>query len=308
MSERAFNILAVDWYDGGSSKGSDPNNNIPFGPLDVENLNFLDAQKSADNGIAAAATLAQRLNTVVGAALHPEKMMLIGHSNGSGFMASMALTLEKLRGEEVGELVALDAPTVTSAWGEVVSAAAAGIRTDNYYMPLAQLGLSLAGVIAGLGQRMIVSGPNVELTNFSLDATASQIDLGLAGVFEIGHFVVPDRYAKTGNADDNPNHEFPYGYWGFQESAYANGSSDVSDSFPYWSETVAPGYFVKSTSPELTEGGLLIATETLFDAAKKTATSIVDTVRGSIAQAWKGAGRGTGGRPMGFGIGKPDAL
>ena len=119
---KTFNILAVDWYDSGSAKGSDPNDTLPDWNALYEFVNVGDAQNSAANAIAAAEVLAHRLSTVVGAAnLHPENMMLIGHSNGAGFMASMSLKFLEERSRNVAELVALDAPTFTRAWGEVVS-------------------------------------------------------------------------------------------------------------------------------------------------------------------------------------------
>ncbi|MEX0938607.1 MAG: hypothetical protein WDZ59_12170 [Pirellulales bacterium] len=275
-----FNLLAVDWYDDGTSRGSNPDNSNVLNPFD--------AQKSANNGIAAAKAIAERLNDVLGVNLHPDNMMLIGHSNGAGFMASMALTFLQLRGEKIAELTALDAPTLTSAWGEVVSAAAAGIRTSNYYMPLAQPGLPCACQFFGFGQRMAVPGPNVELTNFRLDATASLTDLGLAGIFEIGHFVVPDRYVATAYKDSTSENVFPDGYWGFQESAYVQGGPIPSDSHIFWTETNYAGFFDAPAISQLSVLELLDATRPILDFSIKTSTSIIEAVSGSVVQAWKG--------------------
>ncbi len=265
---QTFNILAVDWYNDGLGNGSDPNDTITL----LDSLNIGDAQKSATNGIEAATVLAGRLISVVGAAgkLHPEEMMLIGHSNGAGFMASMALTL-KAAGHSVAELVALDAPTITASWGEVLSAAGEGIPTENYYMPLA--------APLGFGQCMFLLGE--EILNFSLDTTASWVD----GVVNIGHLIVPARYAKTADAE---NHVFP---WGFQTSAFINGGESLFDAFPFWQEKTIPGHFVPEISPELTEGGLIMATETAFDVVVETAKSIWDTgvlVADGLADALKG--------------------
>src|SRR5205814_995526 len=101
-----FNILAVDWHDGGRPLGSDPNG-LDL-PADIAGDAVKDAQQSALNGIHAAVPLADKLFT---AGAQPESLFLIGHSNGAGFMASLAAELSrKTNGRKVAELDALDAP------------------------------------------------------------------------------------------------------------------------------------------------------------------------------------------------------
>ncbi len=265
--DEQYNLLAIDWYDGGSSRGSDPNNKAPA----IE-VNLGDARDSSENGIKAAKVLAELLITAVGAVrLHPEQMMLIGHSNGAGFMASMALTLGKALGKNVAELVALDAPFLTSALDEVRSAVAEGIRTSNYYMPLSA---------RGFGWPLFVSGQDI--FNFKLDGDASKAD----GVFDIGHGIVAKRYAKT--ADDLNNHDYP---WGFQESAFVNGGETPYDGFPFWSETLVPGVFVPVSLPELSAEDVVTLTQKAWDTVKKTTRSIWDAgvrVAENVAESLKG--------------------
>ena len=45
--------------------------------------------------------------------------MLIGHSNGTGFVASLAIELKNKTGENVSEMDTRDVPAATAAWGEV---------------------------------------------------------------------------------------------------------------------------------------------------------------------------------------------
>ena len=149
-------------------------------------------------------------------------------------------------------------------------------------MPLAQGGLSTLTGQLGFGQRIFVQGG--EVFNFSLDATATLLDLG--GKWGIGHSEVPERYAETADTLNNPQHP-----WGFQESAFVNGGNSPFDSSPFWSETVVPGWFVPVILPELTEGGLVIATQTALDTIRKTTRSIWDAsvrVAQNIDQALKG--------------------
>ena len=124
----AYNILAVDWYDNGQNDGSDPENialnsqTIAQALADKTRFNALvaDARQSAQNGIGAAAALADRLVSEVGQnIINPQDMMLIGHSNGAGFVASLAIELKNKTGENVSEMDTLDAPAATAAWGEV---------------------------------------------------------------------------------------------------------------------------------------------------------------------------------------------
>jgi hypothetical protein len=172
-------------------------------------------------------------------------------------MAAMAMALRAGTGKNVAELAALDAPVETLAWQEVYCAAAAGIQTSNYYMPLAQ---------GGFGRRMFIPG-NENIFNFRLNGTASVLD----GVVKVGHSTVPLRYAKTA---DNSSHLFP---WGFQESAFIDETSSF-DYCQFWKETDVRGYFLPDVvASTVNSVDVVEATQTAWDAIKSTAHSVWDT-------------------------------
>ena len=86
------------------------------GTLSIEFVaSLLDARHSADNGIQAAIPLAKKL---ICAGAIPSKMTLVGHSNGAGFMASLAqgLWTGNEPHQKVSRLSSLDAPKLTIAW------------------------------------------------------------------------------------------------------------------------------------------------------------------------------------------------
>ncbi len=272
---KAFNILAVDWYDGGSSKGSDPNNNS-------SDISPADAWKSSKNGILAGESLANRLMAIVGDDLNPENMMLIGHSNGAGFMASMALVWKKATGKAVAELDTLDAPAETLAWQEVVCAVAAGIQTSNYYMAIETLGFGLPIFVPG----------KENVLNFGMDYTADLSYAVVNGLVNslpsvMGHSLVALCYAETA---DNSSPSFP---WGFQESGFINGDSPF-DYCRFWIETDIPGCFIPNfmlDAATSTVDNVIEATQTAWDAIATATQSIWDAgvrVADNVAEALKG--------------------
>jgi len=112
-----YNILAVDWYADGQFLGSNPNG-LPSGiDLAANLVGFVDANRSAQNGVNAAHSLAASLRAAGLAAEHLSHLMLIGHSNGAGFMASLAAALHEETDatpqQRVSELVSLDVPWAT---------------------------------------------------------------------------------------------------------------------------------------------------------------------------------------------------
>lgn len=251
-----YNILAVDWNAGGSPLGSNPNGLGTYDDFggnsavidaalsivsdDVFGLTqtllesaasaWSDASLSATNGIQAARALGLRLANL---GIQPEHTMLIGHSNGAGFMGSLALSVTQNlppadRTQRFAELVALDAPYFTASFQQTYHAAPAVRHLANYYAPIRQL---------GFGAPMDSWGGTV-VTNYRMDAT---LDPTLAGFnlatalghehfrFAIAHSEIPRRYAFT--ADISPN-VFP---WGFEASAFESPNSTL-DTGASWKE------------------------------------------------------------------------
>ncbi|MEX0642143.1 MAG: hypothetical protein WD468_05555 [Pirellulales bacterium] len=197
-----FNIIAVDWYAEGSPLGSDPNNLLPdVFPIDA--INFIDANLSAANGLAAGRALGERLLTFAASAIEPGNLMLIGHSNGTGFMAALAGVFATRIGAKVDELVALDAPWGTVSYLATRAAAGSVNRLSNYYLPLVQPSSEaqpwefdpLLDYQLGFGAPMFFAD---NVTNFELDRDISTSFCPGA----IAHSRVPLRYATT--ADDTP--------------------------------------------------------------------------------------------------------
>jgi len=247
-----FNIFAVDWWDGGSTRGADPNNIRDVAGDAYAGQLLSDSRLSAENGIRAAKSLANKL---VAAKILPENVMLIGHSNGAGFMASLAKAIHAaMPGQKIDELVALDAPLQTASYSETESAAQSVNRISNYYQPLYRVlrtidveSLNLGwnwNSSASFGGPMFSSQNNI--TNYELSSEISDETLfsGLPG-----HSQVPLRYSQT--ADLWP-HNAP---WGFQASQFVNGSSSWNSGY-IWVETgpivndSGAGYFSLSLSQD----------------------------------------------------------
>ncbi len=269
---KAFNILAVDWNDGGSKNDSDPDNN----PSDF--LNIPDAEQSAANGVAAAYALAGRLVAKVGSNLSPQNMMLVGHSNGAGFMGSLALSLHSMlpQKQKIAELVALDAPTLTPAWVEVKVAAASVARVSNYYMP-GWWNLGFGAAIDDISN----------LYNFSLDKPISDDDLrqhGIVGTTDyFGHIEVAERYAESAGVDAT---------WGFQTSKLMN-SSDPYKNNSYWVEELSQqqDVFVPVARSELSGEELKAEAQAAFATITRTVYSILEPgvrVAQDVSQVLKG--------------------
>ena len=130
----AANIFAIDWYGNGSDLGS-----MPRGISQYLAIKAFEAVPSSVNGVAIGTLLAKEF---VQAGLQTNETMLVGHSNGAGLMAAFAIKANAMGKGAVEDLVALDAPTETTSYGAVWSAAAFGAaqHVDNYYMTMLQGG------------------------------------------------------------------------------------------------------------------------------------------------------------------------
>jgi autotransporter-associated beta strand protein len=242
-----YNVLAVDWNDNCSPLGSDPNG-ATSAVANIEKnglaLALLDAQKSATNGIADAIPLADDLFEV---GFQPDKVMLIGHSNGAGFMASFA---EECYTDEVNkygvsgaqkiqELVALDAPVETASYWTVAFGAANVVgHIDNYYTPIGQSTVEDIWVPTPLSSELGFGAPMVDasnITNFEMNHVFNfQLDDGSGNY--ISHSEIPLRYATTASNTST---------WGFATSDFMEGTGNSPyDGGLLWQEPLSPGYFV----------------------------------------------------------------
>ena len=234
-----YNVLAVDWSSAGNvSLGSNPDGATWWLP-NLWNNNFnlnaviADAQHSAYNGIVAAMPLADKLYT---AGIEPNNVMLIGHSNGAGLMASLAQRLyadEKAAygnsAPKIQELAALDAPVATASYWQVIAAGSSISRIDNYFVSVTpQTPLQANAAPLGFGAPM--TSTTGHITNFALNYAYS---VSLSG---IAHYEVPLRYAITASATA----------WGFASSDFivgGNGNNGAFDGYPLWGETGIAGLF-----------------------------------------------------------------
>ncbi len=236
-----YNVLAVNWNDGDLPAGSDPDGAASFLANLVENDGNLvkvyeDAKQSAVNGVYAGAALADEL---VAAKMDPRQVMLIGHSNGAGFMASLAEEAYKDTGYQTQELAALDAPWATRSYWEVLAAASSVGRIDNYYTPLVQSTIdhlwdddaSPDFLTLGFGCPMLGAG---NITNFELNhAFNINIVDGINGL--ASHTEIPLRYAATAASGS---------VWGFSKSDFMTSGASPYDGGLIWQENFAPGFFV----------------------------------------------------------------
>ncbi|HIA63050.1 MAG TPA: hypothetical protein EYN93_09175 [Planctomycetaceae bacterium] len=140
-----YEILAIDWLgDPGQTKhGSNPNG-IDSDDSVIEKYNILDANKSAKNGEKAGEYSAGKLFV---AGFRPETLTLIGHSNGAGLMASLAISLrnQTVQKTRVKSLISLDAPELTWAHAKVIKAASAASMVYNYFAPFELLSTEIDG-------------------------------------------------------------------------------------------------------------------------------------------------------------------
>jgi predicted outer membrane repeat protein len=215
-----YNILAVDWYANGSKHGSNPRQTgrSEDAFADMLAAGLQEAQETATNAVMVAKPLAVRLAT---AGIKPGSVTLIGHSNGAGFMASLALTLRARLSENVYQLVALDAPAQTIAHKQVQQAAKYAVDyVENYYVPVVQTtqalvwGLVLRGDVywysdvlsLGFGLPMLDS---YNIVNFELNAHLTGNGAGYA------HNDVAHRYARTAQVIGNSSSSTASTHWGF---------------------------------------------------------------------------------------------
>ena len=223
-SVSAFNVLAVNWDDRNGttvdgSLGSDPNHSRDAF-FDMEDLALSrknDAVISANNGIAAAKPLADKL---LAAGMQPANVMLIGHSNGAGFMASLAEESHKISGSEIQELAALDAPVETRSYSEVIAAANVVGRIDNYFIslrPQTPLVIQDSVFVLSFGAPMFSTAG--QITNFALSYSGGN-----------AHLEITDRYAHTAWNYD----------WGFATSDFINPATcSAFDGYPVWEQTTS---------------------------------------------------------------------
>ncbi len=232
-----YNVLAVDWSSAGNiSLGSNPDGatgwlaNLTQNHLNLDAVKA-DAQNSAYNGIVAAMPLADKL---FAAGIEPNNVMLIGHSNGAGFMASLAERLyadEKAAygnaAPEIQELAALDAPVATDSYWQVLAAASSVSRIDNYFASVTpETPLQANSAPLGFGAPMFSTVG--QITNFALNYADG------VSVSGVAHFEVPLRYALTASATA----------WGFAASDFmtgGNGNSGTFDGYRLWGETGIEG-------------------------------------------------------------------
>ena len=263
-----FNILAVDWNSSDNvSLGSNPNG-LPLsadfalgdevgaqtGGVPGAFAGLLvgaesDAWKSSDNGINAALPLAHKL---VVAGMQPDKVMLIGHSNGAGFMASLAeevsseLKQANVRLNEINELVALDAPWATRSYWKVREAAGSVTRLTNYYVPLVQstdtqlsglvndaFGLSQSAITFGFGASIWSNADDANITNYELN-WRNKSPISDSNHIIVAHSELPLRYATTAHSNGSSP-------WGFSESGFIK-NGELSRNGGIWVEST-PGNF-----------------------------------------------------------------
>ena len=213
-----YNILAVDWSDESNwNAGSDPGNTSnPTIATELKSGTLVsDAVQSAVNGIAAGAELGVLL---AAAAFDPTKLMLIGHSNGAGFMASLAITLYAKVHQKVDELVVLDAPVQTPSYSEVKAAAPYVQHLSNYYVPVVpSTDDQLAGFLISSDGSLRLDAPFGFGAAIAGDPTTTSIDnYELNWLNEdsgpTGHNNIVGRYAQTADVSSST--------WGFALSSF----------------------------------------------------------------------------------------
>jgi pimeloyl-ACP methyl ester carboxylesterase len=158
-------ILALDWYGDGCESCSVNRT--------TNDRRLWRARRSARNGIHIGKTVGTELAK---AGIQPSNLYLIGYSNGTGLMASLAV--EMGAGESrVAKLVALDAPYSTAAYGFVEKATSFVDILSNYY--------SSASINKPfIGTHMESPG----VTNFRVATSRNPVE---------AHAEVALRYAKT---------------------------------------------------------------------------------------------------------------
>ena len=232
----SYNILGVDWYNDGEPKGS---------LSSILDIGIAGIGRSADNGIKNGIVLSYKIDEAMKnwALANPQltvaPLTLIGHSNGAGLMASLAISLSNLNDQTaednsiITKLVALDAPWETNAWPKVAEAAAYVPRVENYYIPIIRAAGGYEGN-AGTGRAMLSERQKV--VNFQLSESMTTLDLlGTPAATYLAHRQVFARYALTTNLFSKTNK------WGFVGSDRFNVLSDGW----IWKEQIEalPGHF-----------------------------------------------------------------
>ncbi|MBL7038764.1 MAG: tandem-95 repeat protein, partial [Pirellulaceae bacterium] len=280
-----FNIFAVDWWDNGSEFGSNGKRSPDGTPVSRLNpLNWLTAWSSSRNAVLAAQPLGRQL---AAAGIRPEDTILIGHSNGAGFMASLARTIfaeleEKgIRDPRIDELVALDAPWLTQSYWEVLRASPSVHRISNYYMPQLQWDASHMSVIWTVPSAAMAFGAPMysdegNIVNFELNHHFSPWTL--VPFVEAGHSDVPLRYAETANqlADGAS--------WGFADSGFVTMSTPAYYPGPFRVRVeTAEGDF-----EDVPKASLLMSLEAVYEHAPDVVVSLWDYLRSTVADALRG--------------------
>ncbi len=238
------NLLAIDWSgrrsDGSYRLGSDPNDTDDLGALARIGAEAAeeDARASARNGIIIGGLVGNLLSS---AGLNPGSTMLLGHSNGAGFMAALATAVHDSGVGNIQELVTLDAPFLTASAWEVCLAARHVDRLVNVFGELpdfrAELesrfdvfdGLDVGEFLRGLLDRSGFGAPMPDtgnLVNIQLDPDYTRTLLGdLADVGSL-HNWIPLRYAASvdplSHGDD---------LWAFPGSAFATNGNVTFTNF-----------------------------------------------------------------------------
>lgn len=243
------NILAVDWH--GStvehtiSLGSDPDGNPDSA---IGGYLSGDATNSSLNAILDGYMLADQIESANPGRIRPGSLMLVGHSNGAGFMAAMASEFYRLTGQRTSDLVALDAPWAPTvyAYRAVEGAAPFVNRIQNYYIPLVQTSVeggvpdAPVGIAISEGAGAAMHGA-ANIQNFELNTTIPAYGLfnRLPLTNLIAHNRVPIRWAHTAGPWMAVAHP-----WGYQVSPYELGTFQFGTSLSSTFSETETGVFV----------------------------------------------------------------
>ncbi|MFO7902363.1 MAG: Ig-like domain-containing protein [Pirellulaceae bacterium] len=286
-----YNILAIDWFDNGSELGSNPNGKSLV-PGDIVDGPLVDATKSANNGIYAAQVLAQQLLNDAGLKKNElRNVMLVGHSNGAGFMGTLATSLAAETEGQVAELVALDAPWATPSFLATERAAESVDYLSNYYLPCQQ---STAERFAHKDFNPLTCGVGAPMMPINLGNTRNlelnrkYTDFDFPN--KLPHSQVAWRYADTA---DNRQHSHS---WGYRVSPFETGQPNEPEQYHgIWQEGETEGEFKPlEPSPALTAqifeqveglgsglgGWIGDAVRSVWDESVRVAEDIKDAVTG----------------------------
>jgi hypothetical protein len=234
-------VYAIDW-----SELANPNGVNNF-VVDILLGLVTDAQQSAINGVQVGRVIGTRLAE---AGVNPNNLMLIGHSNGAGLMASAATAMFTRTHVPIAELAALDAPYFTASYSAVADAAPAVRHLDNFYMPLQQsthdyiyndaFNSVVPQFLVDCGFGLPILSASVNVTNFELN---NQITDSLPGLPPLAHSQVPRRYADAATRAEQGGEP-----WGFAVSAFATGAPPNQVGW-IWKEVGRPGHYERVPNP-----------------------------------------------------------